>query len=306
MTGKVRPLGHLQEIDVRKIWTNEASFTAWLAKEENVARLGQALEIDLEVKAQEKKVGEFRADIVCRDRDRDETVVIENQLERTDHSHLGQLITYAAGLKAVTIVWVSPEISEERRTALEWLNTITSDRLHCFGVQIGAERIGRSEPAPRFSVVIRPNGWKRFPRRPARAPKGTPKTRFEYWQSFLEGLRQTHPGLKAPRPNTLGNLRFTLRGNDLWITVYAASSLGRIGVFLKSRTDDFRRLYSQRSGIEADLGELGWDKPDSDGYWHVALSRDADPKVRDDWPAQHRWLADKLNGFLTTIVPKLK
>ncbi len=108
--------GRLRRIPVRELWTNEAGdFTPWLASQENISLLGDAIGVELEVEAQEKDVGPFRADILCRDTGTSELVLIENQLERTDHGHLGQLITYAAGLKAVTIVWVAARFTEEHR-----------------------------------------------------------------------------------------------------------------------------------------------------------------------------------------------
>ena len=101
-------LGRLERVDVRKIWETEATdFTPWLAEEENLDRLASALGLELELEAQEQSVGPFRADILCKKTDDDTWVLIENQLERTDHVHLGQLLTYAAGLHAVTIVWIS-------------------------------------------------------------------------------------------------------------------------------------------------------------------------------------------------------
>src|SRR5215471_1493398 len=89
-------LGRLEQVDLRTIWATEATaFTPWLAQPENLAILGETLGIDLELEAQERAVGPFRADIRCKDIDTDRWVLIENQLERTDHIHLGQLLTYA-------------------------------------------------------------------------------------------------------------------------------------------------------------------------------------------------------------------
>ena len=116
-------LGSIEQIDVREIWEKEdADFTPWLAQEENIRRLSLALGIDLVVEAEEKEVGPFRADILCKDEATEEWVLIENQLERTDHKHLGQLLTYATGLDAVSIVWIAKEFSEEHRATLDWLN----------------------------------------------------------------------------------------------------------------------------------------------------------------------------------------
>ena len=130
-------LGSIEQIDVREIWEKEdADFTPWLAQEENIRRLSLALGIDLVVEAEEKEVGPFRADILCKDEATEEWVLIENQLERTDHKHLGQLLTYATGLDAVSIVWIAKEFSEEHRATLDWLNKITNDRHNFFGVKI--------------------------------------------------------------------------------------------------------------------------------------------------------------------------
>jgi RecB family endonuclease NucS len=95
----VTNLGRLERVELRDIWLSEASdFTPWLARQENLAILADTLGINLELEAQERPVGPFRADILCKD-ERDRWVLIENQLERTDHTHLGQLLTYASGLE---------------------------------------------------------------------------------------------------------------------------------------------------------------------------------------------------------------
>ena len=119
-----RTLGRLKKVELRTVWkSEETGFTSWLALPENLEVLGDTLGLDLELQKQEKRVGQFRADILCKDKDKDTLVLIENQLARTDHTHLGQLLTYAAGLKAVTIVWLAkPPFRDEHRAALDWLN----------------------------------------------------------------------------------------------------------------------------------------------------------------------------------------
>ena len=113
-------LGRLEKVELRDIWiTEDQDFTPWLAQEENLSVLADTIGVDLELEAQEKNVGPFRADILCRDTGTGDWVLIENQLERTDHTHMGQLMTYAAGLQAVTIVWVSSRFTDEHRAALD-------------------------------------------------------------------------------------------------------------------------------------------------------------------------------------------
>jgi hypothetical protein len=150
-------LGKLQRVDLREIWTKEhIDFTPWLA--ENLHVLGEAIGIELELETVEKNVGAFRADILAKDVQTDEWVLVENQLERTDHGHLGQLMTYAAGLKAKTIVWIASQFAEEHIAALDWLNSITGDNVRIYGLQIELWRIETSV-APKFDIICRPNSW---------------------------------------------------------------------------------------------------------------------------------------------------
>src|SRR5438874_2064357 len=155
-------LGRLEKVDLRTVWTNEAGdFTPWLGREENLRLLGDAIDIELEPEAQEKYVGPFRADLLCKDAATGDWVLIENQLERTDHTHLGQLLTYAAGLQAVTIVWVAERFTDEHRATLDWLNEITDDQINFFGLEIELWRIADSPVAPKFNIVSQPNDWSR-------------------------------------------------------------------------------------------------------------------------------------------------
>ena len=150
-------LGELIKVPLREFWEGEASdFTPWLADEENIGLLGDTIGVELEVEAQERNVGPFRADILCKDISTDNWVLIENQLEPTDHTHLGQLLTYAAGLNAVTVVWIAESFTNEHRAALDWLNKITAEGFSFFGLEIELWRIGDSPIAPKFNVVSHP------------------------------------------------------------------------------------------------------------------------------------------------------
>ena len=155
-----QPLGRLERVDLRAIWVSEAtSFTPWLARPENMAVLAETLNIELELEAQERAVGPFRADLLCKDVGTDRWVLIENQLERTDHTHLGQLLTYASGLEAVTIVWIAARFMEEHRSTLDWLNKITNESFRFFGLEVELWRIGSSPAAPKSSVCVPWEVW---------------------------------------------------------------------------------------------------------------------------------------------------
>lgn len=142
----------------REFWLHEArDFTPWMA--ENLSFLSESLNMELAFEAREKSVGEFRADLVCRNAVDNSRVVIENQLTRSDHSHLGQVLTYAAGLQAVTVVWVAAELRREHRATLEWQNKITDVRFRFFGVELRTWRDRISHFKVELSVVSKPVGW---------------------------------------------------------------------------------------------------------------------------------------------------
>jgi hypothetical protein len=189
-------LGRLERVDVRDVWQKESEdFTPWLASEENIALLGDAIGLELEVEAQEKDVGPFRADILCKDTATGNWVLVENQLERTDQGHLGQLLTYAAGLQAVTIVWVAERFTDEHRAALGWLNEITDDRFNFFGLEIELWRIGTSPVAPKFNVVCKPNDWSKTVAAGAAQVQiesltDTKKLQLEFWTAFRSHVEE--------------------------------------------------------------------------------------------------------------------
>jgi len=189
-----RDLGRLERVDLRKHWAREdTDFTPWLGREENISLLGEVIEIELEVQEQEANVGPFRADILCRNTANNSFVVIENQLERTDHSHLGQLLTYAAGLDAVTLVWVVERFTEEHRAALDWLNRITDEGIHFFGVEIELWKIGDSAPAPKFNLAAKPNDWSKTVRETAIAQGAlteSGRVKAEFWGRFGDYLTE--------------------------------------------------------------------------------------------------------------------
>ena len=165
----VKSLGRLERVQLRDIWeTEDRDFTPWLAREEHLQILGDTIGLELELEAQEKDVGPFRADILCKNTLDDSWVLIENQIERTDHKHLGQLMTYAAGLDAVTIIWVASKFTEEHRSALDWLNKITDTDFRFFGLEVELWRINDSIPAPKFNVISQPNDWSSTVSRAAR------------------------------------------------------------------------------------------------------------------------------------------
>ena len=183
------PIGRLKLVPLRDAWESESGdFTPWLAQDRNIQILGSALDLDLDVEAQELNVGPFRADILCKNTVDQSLVLVENQLERTDHGHLGQLLTYAAGLEAVTIVWIAQKFTDEHRATLDWLNEITDEKFNFFGVEVQLFQIDESPAAPHFSVISKPNDWSKTVSKEAKRIELTPTKQLQL--SFWTKLRE--------------------------------------------------------------------------------------------------------------------
>lgn len=156
-------LGRLERLDPRNVWRNEATdLTPWLL--ENLDVLAEALGTEIIPTQREVRVGDFKLDILGEDPS-GRPIIIENQLEATDHSHLGQLIVYASGLEAAVVVWVTPRFRDEHRRALDWLNERTDENVYFFGVELDLVRIGSSAPAPSFRLLSQPNDWQKAVKR---------------------------------------------------------------------------------------------------------------------------------------------
>jgi hypothetical protein len=201
-------LGELQAVDLQSVWQHEGSlFTPWLLA--NPSALGAVLGMDLSLSAAEHPVGDFWLDLIGRDEATNTIVIIENQLTKSDHDHLGKLLTYAGGTDATNVVWVAKHFRGEHRAALEWLNARTDENTRFFAVEVGAVRIGDSPPAPLFRVVVQPNDWGKVVKAvttPTTTPKGL--VYAEFWAQLLQqvsdrGLGWTN-STKAPKANWLG------------------------------------------------------------------------------------------------------
>ncbi|MCY4601007.1 MAG: DUF4268 domain-containing protein [Acidobacteria bacterium] len=304
-------LGRLKRVDLREIWDTEAQhFTPWLAAEENLSILAETLGMELELDAQEANVGPFRADILCRNSDGGSYVLIENQLERTDHGHLGQLLTYAAGLHAVTICWVAERFTEEHRATLDWLNEITGDQFQFFGLEVEVWRIGDSDPAPKFNMVARPNDWSRSVAPPKEM---TPKRRLqqEFWAALMKHLEERGSGVRRKKPQPENWMYFSVGRAEFWLETTLQSAEKWIGVALfmsgPDATAHWALLERRRAEIERELGVLEWRAlPDKKSSSIRLRLNDTDPLQEKDWPTQLDWMASTLERFDKTFRPRVK
>lgn len=261
--------------DLRVAWPDEASdFTPWLA--EHIQQLGQALGLDLEIVHQEAPVGAFALDLLATETVENRTVVIENQLERTNHDHLGKLLTYAAGYDASIVIWIAKELRDEHRQALDWLNQRTASETQFFGIVVELVRIDESRPAFHFDVVAKPN------ERRKEKSRSTPSERTEAYRSFFQGLidelREKHQftNLRPAQPNNC----YSFPGGRSGIKCSAVfSQFGRARAEIYIDTDDkeenkriFDGLKHQSDVIQGVIGEpLEWERLDDRRPSRIAI-----------------------------------
>lgn len=312
-------LGRLERVDLRAEWTKEdRDFTPWLAQEENIALLGEALNMSLEVEQEERRVGRFSADILCKDTGATDAgwVVIENQLETTDHSHLGQILTYAAGLEAKTCVWVAAKFHEEHRAAIDWLNEISSDEFQFFGLEIELWRIGGSVSAPKFNIIAKPNDWKREVGRTARSMQpasltDTKKLQLEFWHALNKRLNE-HKFLRSRKPRAQHWTTFSIGRSGMHLGALFNTKDSRISVELYLGDENanayFDELNLSRQKIDQNIGvELEWlPLPESRACRIIAHEAAGNIRDREKWPILLEWLVKTLERMHTELAPRVK
>ena len=304
------PVGRLERVDLRTVWTTEAGdFTPWLALPENLEVLAETLGVDLELEAKEKAVGPFRADIICKEIGTNAWVLVENQLERTDHIHLGQLLTYAAGLQAVTIVWVAAHFTDEHRATLDWLNKITDESFRFFGLEVELWRIGDSPAAPKFNVVSKPNDWSLSVAQAARVIDDAEltETRIKqkaYWTALnlvLNTASESVAGNRKPPTRQWSEFPIGRTGFNLAAVMIRTKNQIRAELYLRGDNAKafFGLLKQQKDPIEQELNyPLEWEElPAGQDCRIASYLNGVNPEEESDWPRQHEWLAKRLNDM---------
>lgn len=247
----------------REVWAHEAHhFTQWLLQNADV--LSDVLGMDLGLVEAERRVGNFSLDLIGTDLQTGTTVIIENQLEMTDHGHLGQLLTYAGGTDPSTIVWCAPRFRDEHRAALDWLNEHTEEGIRFFGVEIAAVRIEDSPPAPMFRLVVQPNDWtKRVHTETAAASNilSPRQTAYEiFWHGVLDRIRTSHPHWTSARAASRDNwITLPFGTSGIWYSLVCSNPHPRIELYFGSSSaldnqSEFEKFLAHREDLEARFG----------------------------------------------------
>ena len=303
-------LGRLTTVSAREVWTHEAhNFTPWVLQ--NVDVLSDLLGMDLVLDVAEHPVGGFSLDLMGRDLSDDSVVIVENQLEQSDHPHLGQILTYAAGTNPKTIVWITTGFRPEHRAALDWLNEHTDPDTRFFGVEIEVVRIGDSAPAPNFRLVAEPNDWEKQVKAATAAGAMTEKSKlyWDFWEQFRSRVVAEHPGWTNRKTST----------RDSWYSLPTGTSVASLeSVFTQKglavqlyfgdadpsiNTARLEALHAKQDQFEQALGgDAVWDEMTGRKAARVRVTSAFD-SVADvhQWPAMIDWLLDQHARFRRAI-----
>jgi hypothetical protein len=297
---QIPSLGLLETVDLRQAWAHEAqSFTPWLAA--NLNRLSAALGIPLELEGQEVSVGSFSADLLARNPQDGSLVLIENQLDQTDHNHLGQILTYLAGLEAQVIVWIASDFRDPHLSAIHWLNDHTVDPFAFFAVQVKAVRIGDSPIAPLFEVVAKPNGWDRKLQQQVATQAGELSALGQFRLAFWSKLLELYPDQSQWGPVDAASSRWhPLKNSSLVVVTYI--SVYRCGIFVRGKRGQPLEESKALLLIHQDALEerLGVPISDSEGYG-LTQSLDADARDPSTWPKLAAWLVNRLQAYVEAL-----
>lgn len=261
-------LGRLEEVNVRELWIHEQyDFSNWLAKEENIELLNEVLGLTLVDIEKEVFVGAYRCDLVAKDETSGQNVIIENQLEASNHDHLGKIVTYASGLDANVIVWIVKEAREEHRSAIEWLNNNTNKNLNFFLIEIHAYRIGNSLYAPKFEIVEKPNDFIKN----AKIQTGSEELnksqseRLVFWTRFNDIVSERGKPFNLRKATTDHWYDVAIGVSGVLVEITLVNKEGCVGIalYIIDDKDLFDSLNEKKIEIESKLGfELDWQRLD--------------------------------------------
>jgi len=299
-------LGRIQQVPLREIWKHEATnFTNWLALPDNMTLLSDEIEIELSLLETERNVGRFSVDIYAEDVATNRKVIIENQLERTDHDHLGKLITYASGLDAEIIIWIVKNALDEHQQAIDWLNDNTDERINFFIIRMEVWRIGDSMPAPKFHIVAQPNDWAKSVKQSIKQGGLTPTKvlQLKFWDEFKQFVQDNEIPIKLRKTSARHWYDISLGRSDAHLSLTVNSQKNEIAceVYIPNEQELFENYSKHKVEIEANLGSLLWMELSNKKASRIKKTTTGDFTKVDQWSQYFKWMSDTAIAFQNTF-----
>ena len=302
-------MGKFKKIELREVWKHEAlDFTNWLAKVENLKLLGDGIGFDLKLTQTEAPVGSFNVDILAEEENTGRKIIIENQLEATDHDHLGKIITYASGYNASVVVWVVGDVREQHRQAMDWLNEHTDEDTEFYLIQLELWQIGDSPYAPKFELVSKPNDWAKVVRasRDTTELTETKLKQLEFWDQLKEYAKKNNYKLRLQKSYPQCWTNISIGNSDAYISlsINSRDNIFGVEIYIPDNKDLYQHLFDQKNEIETILGEpLEWMELPNKKASRIKVSIPGDFDDRSEWEDYFEWMLEEAEK-LKKIFPK--
>lgn len=288
-------LGKLEKIELREVWRHEAlDFTRWLARKENIVLLSKEIGIDIEVIETEMSVGRYNVDIYARDTESNKKIVIENQLENTNHDHLGKMLVYAAGLDADIAIWIVKDVNEEHRQAVEWLNDNSFEKINIFLVKVELWQIDNSPIAPKFQVICEPNNWAKVLKQQSKENVSDLELKqMEYWQGFVDYAKSKDKTYISQRPSIYNWYVIRIGSSDYKIKLVHSVNSDMIRCQLEIFNDEiYKKLEQYRTEIDNKINGLEWEYLEDRKVNRISCNNSSK-----DNASSYVWLLDMVDRF---------
>lgn len=305
-------LSKLKKVDLREEWKHEATdFTNWLAQDENLQLLSEEIGIDITLIQTEASVGKFSVDILAEEDNTGRKIVIENQLETTNHDHLGKLITYASGFDAEIVIWIVKDVRDEHKQAVDWLNEHTDDKINIFAIRMELWQIGDSPYAPKFYVVSKPNDWaKAIKTSTSRSDLSDRRLmQLEFWTRFQEYATAHGSTLRLRKayPQHWYDISIGNSKSHLSLVVDADNEQIRCEFYIPDSKPLFKALHEKKDSIESKLPyELEWMELEGKKASRIRTVHTIDVADNVNWEASFQWLMDTAQQFQAVFADQLK
>ena len=299
-------LGRIEQVSLREIWKHEATnFTKWLAKPENLDLLSEEIDIELSLIDTEYNVGRFNVDIFAEEPSADRKVIIENQLERTDHDHLGKLITYASGLDAEIIVWIVKDVLEEHQQAIDWLNENTDEKINFFAIKMEVWKIGDSAPAPKFHIISRPNNWTKSVKQSVQTSvlTDTKLLQLKFWDGFKEYTEGNGLNLRLRKtyPQHWYDLSFGRTDCHISLTINSQKKELACEIYIPNSKETFKQFFDNKEQIDNQINDLEWMELPTKKASRIKKKTKGDFKKEEKWNEYFKWLGKTATEFQDTF-----
>ena len=298
-------LGKLSKVDLRTTWRHEAlDFTTWLSKEENLSLLSDEIGVSIKLIQTEAPTGDFNVDILAQEENTGRKIIIENQLEETNHEHLGKLITYAAGHDASIVIWIVDDVRDEHKEAIDWLNENTESEINFFLIKMELWKIGDSQPAPKFHIISKPNDWKKIIKESTdQSLTQTKISQLELWNKFKEYVRKapTSLSLRKAYPQHWYDISLGSSEAHIALTVNTKENCVGCELYIHDNKEMFSKLKENKDMIEKELGiVLNWEELPGKKASRIEITKKADSRIidaKDNWDEYFEWLKNDAEKF---------